>query len=131
MNRVAALAVAVGLGLLGACAAPIPSNRAKPSAVAAEGSAVRCLTLDYPELCPRIAEAFALQITGDVEELMIEDGLSCDSTMLGPACDRPGLTPIGTLTVTRGDGSVEHFNAWLDGERIVIHDNQPRTNESD
>jgi hypothetical protein len=117
--------------LLGGCALPTPSKLVTPSAATEDNSAVRCQTIDNPELCPRIAEAFARQITGDVQELVIADGLSCDSTMLGPACDRPGLTPIGMLTVTRGDGSVEYFNAWLDGERIVIHDNQPRGNESD
>lgn len=131
MNRGAALALATGVGVLGGCGLPGPSGVASHSATAEDGSAVRCQTIGNPELCPRIAEAFARQVTGDVQELVIEDGVSCDSTMLGPACDRPGLTPIGMLTVTRGDGSVEYFNAWLDGERVVIHDNQPRTNQSD
>jgi hypothetical protein len=129
--RETALALAVGLGLLGGCGLARPSDLATPSTFAEEDSAVRCLTVDSPELCPRIAVALSVQITGDVVELVIEDGLSCDSTMAGPACDRPGLMPVGMLTVTRGDGSVEYFNAWLDGERIVIRDNQPRVNQSD
>ncbi|HEX7197254.1 MAG TPA: hypothetical protein VF364_10545 [Candidatus Limnocylindria bacterium] len=123
--------MAIGVGLLAGCGLPRSSEVATHSATAEEGSAVRCQTIDNPELCPSIAEAFARQITGDVQELVIDDGLSCDSVMLGPACDRPGLTPLGMLTVTRGNGSVEYFNAWLDGEQIVIHDNQPRMNESD
>ena len=116
--------------MMAGCGLPRPSEFATPSAAAGEESAVRCLTVDHQELCPRIAEAFALQITGDVEELVIEDGISCDSMVLGPACDRPGLIPIGMLTVTRGDGSTEYFNAWQDGESIFIYDNQPRGNQA-
>lgn len=131
MKRGTPFALAVGLALLGGCGLPKPSDLATASADAEDDSAVQCLTVDHPELCPRIAEAFALQITGDVDELVIEDGLSCDSMVIGPACERPGLTPIGMLTVTRGDGSIEYFNAWQDGESIVIHDNQPRFNQSE
>lgn len=78
------------------------------------------------------APAPARQIAIDVGQLVIEDELFCDTTVVGPACDRPGLTQIGGLTVTYRDGTSGHFNAWLEPNgRVAIYDNQPRFNQSD
>jgi hypothetical protein len=107
----ALLALAVTATLLGGCGAERPSLSEQP--------------------CPAIAQAVAGQLQ-DVEQLVVEDGLFCDTMVLGPACDRPGLAPIGALTITFSDGTTARSKGWREPDgRIVIHNDRPRFNETD
>lgn len=93
---------------------------------------VRCLTVEHRELCPAIAEAFARQVTTEVEVLIIEDAYFCNTLVLGPACDRPGLQQLVGVTVERPGGSADAYNAWrADDGRILIYDSEPRLNATD
>jgi len=83
-------------------------------------------------MCHAITDAFARQISTEVRSLLIEDATYCDTTVLGPACDRPGLEHLAGVLATFPDGVEGAFNAWRnDAGGIVLHDNEPRPNQTD
>lgn len=107
---------------------PVPTANPSDSSVSA---AVRCPP-NLESSCFAIARAFALQIGTDVTELRIEDSLHCDTLVLGPACDRPGLRHVAGVLAIRTDGSEAYFNAWRDASGgILLYDNQPRFNATE
>lgn len=82
-------------------------------------------------MCQVISEAAAEQLPVGAHSLLIEEALYCDTTILGPACDRAPLEHVAGVLVTLPDGRQLGYNAWRDeSERVLLFDNQPRANET-
>lgn len=122
--------VALLVVLIG-CGGPSPSPaESTEQATPAASTAVECRLSDEA-LCRAITEAAAEQLPSGARALLIEDAMYCDTTMLGPACDRPPLEHLAGVLVTLPDGRDLAYKAWRDESgRLLLFDNQPRPNET-
>jgi hypothetical protein len=130
MSRTAALSILLLLALP-SCGGPAPSasESIRPESLG-PSTTVEC-QLEPKASCDAIAEAAAEQLPVGAVTLLIHEAMYCDSTMLGPACDRPPLEHMAGVLVTLADGQHFAYNAWrAETGEVLLFDDQPRANES-